>query len=144
MDFLKRSFLGDPVLWCACIVAAVLLVLVAATSGSYAAPQLTSEAESLRYLRPGYPTTSYSVSVGAASAEASTVALPPWSRIRVSCKAAVHFAMGIFGATTATASSPYLGANVVESLRTANTGAVDSVALIRDAADTTCTVTVME
>lgn len=100
---------------------------------AYAAPASTSEAESLRFTRPGLLYSHQKVSVTAASA-AATVLLP-WSVYRVVCDDAVFVDQGI-STVTATTSEAYLPGDVVQYWRTGNTELY--IAFIRKTADCSC------
>lgn len=98
-----------------------------------AAPAGTSEAESLRFMRPGLLYSHQTVSVTAVSA--ASAALNPWSVYRVVCSDDVFMDQGI-STVAATTSEAYLPADVVQYIRTGNTELY--LAFIRKTADCTC------
>lgn len=98
-----------------------------------AAPASTSEAESLRFMRPGLLYSHQTVAVTAVSA--ATTALNAWSVYRVVCSDDVFMDQGI-STVAATTSEAYLPADVVQYIRTGNTELY--LAFIRKTADCTC------
>ena len=98
-----------------------------------AGPASTSEAESLRLMRPGILFSHQTVAVTAVT-DASTVLLP-WSVYRVVCSDDVFMDQGI-STVTATTSEAYLPTDVVQYVRTGNTELY--LAFIRKNADCTC------
>lgn len=107
-----------------------------ALDGAQAAPAQTSEAESLRFARPGLLYSHQTVSV--TNVSAATTVLQPWSIYRVVCSDAVYMDQGI-STVTATTSEAYLPAEAIQYVRTGNTELY--LAFIRKTANCTCYVT---